>query len=79
MSIIHVKDKRSGLTYVYESISYWDKEKKQPRCRRHLLGRLDQASGEMVPTDGRGLRRNKVKLGSYQIHHRFYGASYLFT
>ena len=79
MSIIHVKDKRSGLTYVYESISYWDKEKKQPRCRRHLLGRLDQASGEMVPTDGRGLRRNKVKLGSYQIHHRFYGASYLFS
>ena len=26
-AIIHQTDKRSGITYAYESISYWDKEK----------------------------------------------------
>ena len=29
MGIIHQKDKRSGITYAYESVSYWDKEKHQ--------------------------------------------------
>ena len=28
-TIIHKTDKRSGITYAYESISYWDKDKKQ--------------------------------------------------
>jgi hypothetical protein len=27
MSIVKLKDKRTGTTYVYESESYWDKEK----------------------------------------------------
>ena len=31
MSIVKHTDKRSGITYVYESESYWDKDKKQPR------------------------------------------------
>lgn len=53
MAIIHQKDKRSGITYVYESISYWDKEKKQSRSKRRLVGRLDEKTGEVVPTDGR--------------------------
>ena len=57
-SIVKVKDKRSGITYAYESVSYWDKEKKAPRNRRTLIGRVDEATGEIVPTDGR--RRNKM-------------------
>ena len=32
MGIIHQKDKRSGITYAYESVSYWDKEKHQSRA-----------------------------------------------
>lgn len=59
MSIIKQHDPRSGKTYVYESESYWDKEKKQPRARRKLIGRLDEATGEIVPTDGRGRKRKK--------------------
>ena len=39
MSIVKLKDKRTGTTYVYESESYWDKEKKQPRSRRKLIAR----------------------------------------
>ena len=57
MSLVKNKDKRTGITYVYESESYWDKEKQQPRSRRTLIGKLDEATGEIVPTDGRGHKR----------------------
>lgn len=53
MSIIYNRDKRSGITYVYESKSYWDKEKKQSRSKRTLIGKLDPESGEIIKTDGR--------------------------
>ena len=55
-AIVHQKDKRSGITYAYESVSYWDKEKKQSRAKRRLIGRVE-ADGSIVPTDGRGRRR----------------------
>lgn len=57
MSIVKLKDKRSGTTYVYESESYWDKEKKQPRSRRKLIGKLDEATGEIIPTGKRGRKK----------------------
>ncbi len=52
-SIVKHTDKRSGITYAYESVSYWDKETKMPRCRRKLIGRVDPQTGEILPTDGR--------------------------
>ena len=58
MAIIKQKDSRTGITYVYESISTWDKEKKQSRSKRRLLGRLDEETGEIVETDGRGKKRS---------------------
>ena len=57
MSLVKLKDKRTGTTYVYESESYWDKEKKQPRNKRTLIGKIDEVTGEIVPTDGRGRKR----------------------
>lgn len=60
MAIIHQHDKRSGITYAYESLSYWDKEKKQSRAKRTLIGRVDPVSGETTPTDGR-CKKDKVK------------------
>ena len=56
--LVHAKDKRTGIIYVYSSESYWDKEKKAPRNRRTLIGKLDPETGEIVQTDGR--RRNKM-------------------
>src|SRR5690554_6776620 len=53
MAIIYQHDKRSGITYAYESYSYWDKEKKMTRAKRKLIGRLNKATGEIEPTDGR--------------------------
>ena len=61
MSIIKQTDKRTGITYVYESNSYWDKEKQQPRSNRKLIGKLDEETGEVVPTDGRGKKRTEIK------------------
>jgi len=61
MSLVKQKDKRTGITYVYESESYWDKEKQQPRSNRKLIGKLDDKTGEIVPTDGRGKKRTEKK------------------
>lgn len=59
MSIIKHKDKRTGVTYVYESESYWDKEKKQPRSKRTLIGKLDEETGEIIPTGKSGRKKSE--------------------
>ena len=53
MAIIKQFDKRSGITYVYDSKSYYDKEKKCSKANRTLIGKLDPETGEIIPTDGR--------------------------
>jgi hypothetical protein len=62
MAIIYQHDKRSNITYAYESHSYWDKEKKMSRAKRTLIGRMDPKTSEIVPTDGR-CRKDKVIKG----------------
>ncbi len=59
MAIIHQYDKRSGITYAYESHSQWDKEKKMSRAKRKLIGRVNPDTGEITPTDGR-CKKSKV-------------------
>ena len=86
MARVNQLDKRSGITYVYESVSYWDKEKKQPRSKRTLIGRLDPETGNIVPTDGRGKRRNRKEevappkrgpVPAVRTERLFFGATYL--
>jgi signal peptidase I len=50
MAIVKVHNKARNITYVYESVSYWDKELKQPRSHRKLIGRIDPVTGDIVPT-----------------------------
>ncbi len=50
MALVKATNKKSGITYVYESESYWDKEKKQPRNKRKLIGKIDPETGEIIPT-----------------------------
>ena len=84
MGIVRQKDKRSGITYAYESISYWDKEKRQSRSRRRLIGRVGD-NGEIIPTDGRCRRdgenplrtRRRGPVPVTQIQRSYYGATYL--
>jgi transposase len=87
MSIVKQLDKRSGITYAYESISRWDKEKKQSRASRRLIGRVDEKTGEIIATDGRRRKESsaddttiKTKRGripSLSVSRQFYGATYL--
>lgn len=83
-AIVFQKDKRSGITYAYESISHWDKEKKQSRAKRTLIGRLDPKTGKIVPTDGRNRKARTQdaagKRGPVPAEcaaRKFYGATYL--
>ncbi|MDO9508172.1 MAG: hypothetical protein Q7I97_02315, partial [Thermovirgaceae bacterium] len=50
MSLVYLKSKQNGVTYVYESSGYWDKEKKQARNKRICIGKLDPDTGELVPS-----------------------------
>lgn len=68
MAIIKQFDKRSGITYVYDSKSYYDKEKKCSRAKRTLIGKIDPETGEMIPTDGRNKgAKSKPKAISHVI------------
>lgn len=59
-SIVKVKNPKTGITYVYSSESYWDKELKQPRNHRKLIGKLNE-KGEIVPTGKRGRPKTSSK------------------
>ena len=63
MAITKSKDNRTGITYVYSSESYWDKEKKAPRNRKKLIGKIDEATGEIVPTGKRGRKPKAEAAG----------------
>ena len=46
--IVYQVNKKTGVKYAYESISYWDKEKQQPRSRREYIGKVDPETGEII-------------------------------
>jgi len=50
VSIVHLKNRKTGVTYVYESTAYWDKEKQQARSHRKCIGKLDPETGEFIPS-----------------------------
>jgi transposase len=82
-AIIYQTDKRSGITYAYESISHWDRDKQQSRATRHMIGRIDKVTGEIVPTrkklQNTELEKNKQgPVPTTHVARYFYGATYLF-
>lgn len=85
-TIVYQTDKRSGITYAYESVSHWDKEKQQSRAKRTLIGRVDKENGQIVPTKGTNKKKDKptetAKTGTVTTvasARCFYGATYLFN
>ena len=68
MAIVYQKDRRSGITYAYESISFWDKEKKQSRSKRTLLGRVAGEAKTIIPTDGRGRKQKEEPVAIKKGH-----------
>lgn len=60
MAIIKQYHKDTDTIYVYESVSYWDADKGQSRSRRKCIGKIDPATGEMVPTGKRGRQKKET-------------------
>ena len=81
-TIVRQKDKRTGITYAYESVSHWDKEKKQSRAKRKLVGRVDPTTGNIVPTRKKKTKEAEVlkktgPVSAEYVKRSFYGATYL--
>ena len=51
MTSIAIHRKKNGATYAYSVKSYWDKDKKAPRNKQVYLGRVDEKTGEIIPSD----------------------------
>ena len=47
MALIRQYHKDTDTTYVYESISYWDEEKKQSRSKRRVIGKLEDVTQQL--------------------------------
>ena len=43
------KNKKTGVTYVYEAVSTWNKEKQQSTNKQVCIGKLDSVTGELIP------------------------------
>lgn len=68
MSISKSYNKQNGVTYVYEVIeNHWDKEKKQSRNKRKLIGKIDPVTGEMIPTASRGRKKKPENSEDYRL------------
>lgn len=50
MSRVYLKNKTTGVTYVYECVSFWDKIKKKPASKCTCIGKLDPGTGELIPS-----------------------------
>jgi len=78
MAVVRQHDKRIGVTYAYESESFWDKEKQQSRSKRRLIGIVESVTGEIKPTT----KKKRSSLSDTDISwlnakRSFYGATYL--
>ena len=84
-AIVYQTNKKTGITYAYESVSYWNKEKQQSRAKRKCIGKVDPSTGQIIPTrkkkqnvstHGKNSKRGPIAT-THTVRH-FYGATYLF-
>lgn len=66
-SIVYQTNKQTGITYAYESVSYWDKEKKQPRSKRKYLGRVDPDTNEIIRKKDKKNHSAEMIVGSVDL------------
>ena len=59
MTLLKVLNKKRNITYVYESQSKWDPEKKQSKSTRKLIGKIDPKTGEIIQTGPRGRKKSQ--------------------
>ncbi len=70
-------NKKTGVTYVYSVESYWDKEKKAPRNKQVCLGKLDKATGEIIPSQRKVKAAKKGALAGVTAETRVAGPAML--
>ena len=80
VAIVYQTNKKTGITYAYESVSHWDKKKQQSRAKRKCIGRVDPETQKIIPTRKRKLPAvwAKTKRGPIPITYtarNFYGAT----
>jgi len=73
----HHHNKKTGVTYVYSVESYWDKEKKAPRNRQVCIGKLDKATGEILPSQRKSRGAKKGELTGVTAETRISGPAML--
>lgn len=61
-SIVYQIDRKTGTKYAFESTSYWDKDKKQPRSKRRYLGKVDPETGDIIPSRGRSTHSGEGEI-----------------
>ena len=66
-SIVYQTNKQTGITYAYEGVSYWDKEKKQPRSKRQYLGRVDPETGDIIRKKDKKTDSAEMVVGSVDL------------
>ena len=47
---VHQLNKKSGVTYIYEAVSAYNKEIKQSRNKQVCVGKIDPATGTFIPS-----------------------------
>ena len=70
MAVVIQHNKRTNQYYAYESKGYWNKELKQARSHRKLIGRYNPETKEITPTDGRMKRAEERKKDQGIIHNK---------
>ncbi|HAF85682.1 MAG TPA: transposase [Sphaerochaeta sp.] len=83
MSLVYVKNKKNQTIYVYESTSYWDKEKQQSRNTRECIGKL--VDNKFIPNKQYRMQQELEQLKQAkpeavvvtEFTRKFYGATYL--
>jgi transposase len=74
-AIVYQTNKQTKITYAYESVSCWDKEKQQSRAKRRCIGRVDPETKAIIPTRKKD-KREPIPVSD--TSRNFYGATYLF-
>lgn len=82
-AIVYQTNKKTGVVYAYESVSYWDKEKQQSRAKRKCIGRVDPETQKIIPTRKKkppeaGKRKKRGPVPVTRAARYFFGATYLF-
>lgn len=81
-AIVYQTNKKTGITYAYESVSYWDREKQQSRAKRKCIGRVDPDTQGIIPTRKRkvpavGEKAKRGPVPAVWPARKFYGSTYL--